>query len=183
MNPKISEKPWGNIAVRNKALSLLEKARAFGDGPVRMSRILDTIGLQYSEFTPDRDTQLILGAISHKEKTIYINGEETEASKHMTLAHEIGHAVLHPKECLIDFRATTQDHLTAEEKIKEREANVFAHELVMPYPEFVRIYKLFKGGVEEIAAHFLVPTKNVLKRIEFLKKQIDSNRIDNFLDV
>ena len=68
MNPKISEKPWGNIAVRNKALSLLEKARAFGDGPVRMSRILDTIGLQYSEFTPDRDTQLILGAISNQDQ-------------------------------------------------------------------------------------------------------------------
>lgn len=183
MPPEINNtNTWGNIAVRNKAHKLLDKAQAIDYGPVRLLRVLEKIGLIYSEFTPDLDTQTVLGAITHKEKTIYINSDEPATSRHMTLAHEIGHAVLHPDECLIDFRSTSQNHLSNEEITREREANVFAHELTLPYPEFVDIYKQFTGDVKKIAEHYLVPTKNVKTRIEFLKKQITENRIDDFFD-
>jgi len=172
---------WGNIAVRNKARTLLEKSNALADGPVRMTRVLEIINLSYSEFNPDRETQSILGAISHSDGCIYINADEPAERKHMILSHEIGHALLHPAENHIDFKSATQEHLDDDEKLKEREANVFAYELALPYPEFAIIYKLYGGDEVKIAEHFLVSVVDVKKRIKFLQGQIDSKIIENFL--
>jgi len=181
MTKSLDPTPWGNIAVRNKALALLKKTKAIAPMlPVRLTKVLEAIGYDYTEFSPDRETQGILGAISYANKTIYINKDEAEENKHLTLAHEIGHAILHPKESIIDLRVFSQDGLTAAEILKEREANVFAHELIMPISEFIEAYERNNGDTEVLAKQFLVPVKNVFKRIEFLKKQVSEKKIDDF---
>ncbi len=144
-----------------------------------MARVLDHIGYGYSEFTPDRNTQQIKGAISHGDHMIYINADEIDTEKHLTLAHEIGHFSLHPGENVIDFRSATQDHLSREERCKEREANVFAYELVMPYPEVIKLHKQ-NLSLSAMAEYFLVSEENLKKRIKFLSSQVKQGRIPAF---
>lgn len=95
--------------------------------------------------------------------------------RNFTLAHEIGHIVLHPEQNHIDFRRSDQ-----EKDIKESEANVFAYEL-MPLPKFIRAYKQHNGDVVSVAEEFFVPEKCVSRRVNFLKKQILDEKIYDFI--
>lgn len=173
---------YGNIAVRNKAHKLLDKTSAYtAKLPVRLSNVLEEIGYKYAEFLVTRETQRILGAVSYSKKTIYINSEERDENKHFTLAHEIGHAVLHPQSDRVDYRSVTQDHLSKEARVLEREANVFAFELVLPYPEFIDDYRELNGDIARLSKIYLVAEKKIKERVAFLSKQVEEGRIEPFI--
>jgi Zn-dependent peptidase ImmA (M78 family) len=174
-----STKRWGNIALRGKALRILEDVRSNGN-IVNLGKIIDNEGFTYHEFNPNiKDkTSNLLGAVEYNSKRIYVNYEMPANERHFTLAHEIGHIFLHPQENQIDLRVSNP-----KKSDKESEANVFAYELVMPLFRFIKMYKELNGDVGSLSNVFFVPEKNVKRRVDFLKKQIKAKIIDDFINV
>jgi Zn-dependent peptidase ImmA (M78 family) len=120
--------------------------------PVPVQRIAeDLLGLQVLE---SDDLQDISGALYPATREIVVNSGEAEARRRFTLAHELGHWVCH---CL-DGRAEPvfcrhQDIGSSADRSLEREANVFAAELVMPEPE-VRAAFAAQRDIKELATAF-----------------------------
>ena len=172
----MENRQWGNIALRGKALRVLEDVHS-NDNIASLGDIMKRNDFTYHEFKPDakNETKDLLGAVEYGSKKIYVNAEMPGNERHFTLAHEIGHMFLHPENQL-DFRKSNQ-----KKSITESEANVFAYELVMPLFKFAREYKELKGNIYKLSERFFVPEKNVKRRIEFLKKQISDGRIDDFI--
>jgi len=165
---------WGNLALRDKAERLISDSGA-NSVPTNLGAILNHLGYTYFEFTPDRETQKIIGAVDHDEKTIFINGDSNDEQQHFTLAHEIAHVVLHTSENQIDFRKKLEDREESpKERAKEREANVFAYELVLPFEAFCTSWNELKGNLEKIGDKFLISPRRIKIRSEFVLKQIDA---------
>ena len=102
--------------------------------PVPVDRIAeDLLGLQV-----ERDATLtdVSGALYPLARRIVVNANEVETRQRFTLAHELGHWVC---QCLTGRSAPVfcrlQDLAASTDRSLEREANVFAAELMMPEPE------------------------------------------------
>jgi Zn-dependent peptidase ImmA (M78 family) len=111
----------------------------------------DLLGLQVVE---DADLGDISGALYPATREIVLNASEGEARQGFTLAHELGHWICHysdrrdqPVFC------RHQDVGVAGDRALEREANVFAAELLMPEPD-VRAAFANQSDVKELAAEF-----------------------------
>ncbi len=172
-----NERKWGNIALRDKANRILREIKSFGN-VAQLGQYLELKGYKYFEFEPDEKNNCIKGAVDKKKKSIYVNADLAPNDKHFTLAHEIAHSILHPDERYVDYRKSKP-----EKNHTESEANVLAYELVMPLEKFKKSYNQYSGNVAELSRLFFVPETQVNKRIEFLKKQIDANKIDDFIGV
>ena len=96
----------------------------------------------------------VSGMLVPAERRIFLNAAESAQRRRFTLAHELGHWIC---QCLEGVGAT--HYCRAEEigldptaKAFEREANVFAAELLMPEPDV----RAALASVEEVAARFAV---------------------------
>ncbi len=117
---------------------------------------------------------------------IVVNQEHSLARKRFSVAHEIGHFVLHRddvedlKQKVAVFANTTfqpklnkvqvQDTLgfeyeSTEDKAKERQANSFASALLMPTNFFNPSFFRLKGDIPTLAQLFLVSPEAVRRRI------------------
>lgn len=106
----------------------------------------------------DEQGAFILINLSHENGVIPIERQL------FTLAHEIGHLILH--------RGEYQENLVevgtqAEEKEREKVADYFASYLLMPEAEFNRTYKQLRD-VRSLKQHFRVSYKTVLYRLSNL---------------
>jgi Zn-dependent peptidase ImmA (M78 family) len=118
-----------------RAYRLRERYHAHFGGaelPVPVERIAeDLLGLAVTE----RDDLAVSGMLLPAEREIYVNAEDVPARRRFTLAHEVGHWVcqcLEGKGAPVMCRA--QDVSESADRTLEREANVFAAELLMPEP-------------------------------------------------
>jgi Zn-dependent peptidase ImmA (M78 family) len=88
----------------------------------------DLLGLSVEEVELDISGMLVPAA-----RQIYVNAAEPEPRRRFTLAHELGHWVC---QCLAGetspIYCRSKDVSTAADRALEREANVFAAELLMP---------------------------------------------------
>jgi Zn-dependent peptidase ImmA (M78 family) len=137
-----------------RADELLQRYRAaFGgdDLPVPIEAIAeDLLGLAVE----GRDLEGASGLLYPAERQVYLNAADSPARRRFTLAHEVGHWV-----CQVQEGRTASVYCRADEvgvgegkgKALEREANVFAAELLMPQ-EAVR--STHEGAVSETAVRF-----------------------------
>src|SRR5207302_10426464 len=142
-------------AVRDERAAAL-RARyhaAFGDAelPVPVEAIAeDLLGLQVGE----SKELAVSGMLLPPERQIWLNAAEGAPRRRFTLAHELGHWIcqhLEGKTAPIYCRAAdVQPEPSAGDRALEREANVFAAELLMPERE-VRA-EFSRGG--DVAARF-----------------------------
>lgn len=118
--------------IRKKVSDLVESAGVNGQIPVPLEALVDHLGYELMEFEPDAEADAISGAVSHKKKRIYLNADDSARRKVFTLAHEIGHIVLHRDSAdeFVDYRKTNK------RSQKEWEADNFAGELLMPREHF-----------------------------------------------
>jgi Zn-dependent peptidase ImmA (M78 family) len=106
--------------------------------PVPVHRIAeDLLGLHVAT----GDLKDLSGALYPAEREIRVNAAEPETRRRFTLAHELGHWVCH---CLGGREEPVfcrhQDMDSWVDRALEREANVFAAELVMPEPEVREVF-------------------------------------------
>jgi Zn-dependent peptidase ImmA (M78 family) len=119
--------------------------------PVPVHRIAeDLLGLHVAS----ADLKDLSGALYPAQREISVNVGEPETRRRFTLAHELGHWVCH---CLGGREEPVfcrhQDMDSWVDRALEREANVFAAELVMPEPEVREVFGRH-GDVKEAAAIF-----------------------------
>jgi len=132
------------MAVRRKIIRahveyLLEKQR-IKNGAVDVKKIAKSLGAEI-KFEPAEDnlSGFLLRDASTKRAIIGVNSKHSEKRQRFTIAHEIGHLLLHKGEHLhidrmengysVNLRNSESSDGTNEE---EKEANLFAAELLMP---------------------------------------------------
>ncbi len=102
-----------------------------------------------------------LGVEMEHKYLILIDGERSSYRQRYTLAHEIGHIVLghiHKKYIIWDSIIQDITH--------EREANIFAAELLMPEKEVIEKAKTL--SLEELSAYFRVSKSSMQIRLKEL---------------
>jgi len=120
---------------KDKIESIYEEYRIPKTFPVPLIKISKELGYKVYTFKPSFETLNIFGIVNYAEREILLNKSDLDKRQRFTLAHEIGHIVLHDqksKEEIVDYR---KDILNPQ-GTKEREANKFAAELLMPEDEF-----------------------------------------------
>ena len=124
----------------------LEKAR-----PVNLATIITELGLK-AIYKEDMTDYALLNPV---DKTIYVlKDNQPIKEKIFAIAHEIGHWVLHSRDKerpRLNFNGNESLNKVLIEE--EKEANVFAFELLMPYEE-TRNMILFGYSINYIASHF-----------------------------
>lgn len=121
--------------IEERAESLLTKFELFRV-PIDVFRCADLLGIDVkpAEMEPDMS-----GVFIKKENVPYIryNSKDSPARQRFTIAHEIGHFLLHAKSNSLFVDKTEKvmyrnAQSSTGELLKEREANAFAAALLMP---------------------------------------------------
>ncbi|MFY9462932.1 MAG: ImmA/IrrE family metallo-endopeptidase [Candidatus Sungiibacteriota bacterium] len=129
--------------------------------------------LDLSEFS--KSNKGVNGIIKWSEKPeeeskaeIYINNDYSSERKRFTLAHELGHFILHPNE--EKLRVDTYDYSKGtQDSSDETEANYFAASLLMPRDEFENVLKVADGDVKTVAKYFGVSSHAAETRLQWIQ--------------
>jgi Zn-dependent peptidase ImmA (M78 family) len=122
--------------------------------PVNLNRVTKELGLaiKQGEFTsPEID-----GFYDGPAKSIYVSSNAPYTRQSFTIAHEIGHHVLHqdvPKDTRYRNSEMT---LSTEDKREEQQANWFAASLLMPRDIVEGYWRALPGDIRTIASIFRV---------------------------
>lgn len=104
---------------------------------------------------------------SHRIKTITINSDLSEELQRVIAAHELGHAVLHRTERVHSFN---EFWLFDEAAAMEREANLFAAELLIDDEELLEILR--EGStVFEAAARLMAPVELLEFKLRLMRSK------------
>ncbi|TSC71892.1 MAG: hypothetical protein G01um101438_839 [Parcubacteria group bacterium Gr01-1014_38] len=138
--------------------------------------IAQAIGVNVYEVDFDEPSENIDGAIQYvdnegkKDPKIFVNSQYPPERKTFTLAHELGHYLLHKGEekLRIDSFEYSQD---TQESREESEANYFAASLLVPKEKLVNLLKL-TGGTDlgAVAKYFGVSKPVIENRIKWMEK-------------
>jgi predicted transcriptional regulator len=111
----------------------------------------DLLGLAVEE-----EPLAISGVLLPARRQIVLNAEESPARRRFTLAHELGHWVCQcQEETAAPIYCRAEDVSLAAQRALEREANVFAAELLMPAPAIRELWPA-KQSLDALAAAFAV---------------------------
>lgn len=137
--------------IKKEVRALLEKTNFLGVYPAPVDVLAtEHFGYLCSGFKPTKETENISGAVFHKKKRVYYNLNDNIRRQLFTIAHELGHIVLHKdKGNIVDYRINENTFNPI-----EKEADIFASEILMPEEEFRKVHKSFKGVLELISDHF-----------------------------
>jgi len=81
----------------------------------------------------ETDKQNISGFFDCEEKAIFVNKDEWPLRQTFTIAHELGHKILHEEWAKSsDYRVLLRDQDHAGDDFHEKEANAFAANLLVP---------------------------------------------------
>lgn len=122
--------------IRNVAGRLLE-AHGVESAPVEVAQIASALGIRVQfEPTEDELSGFLLRDLNRQKAIIGVNERHPENRRRFTIAHELGHYLLHEQEKLhVDrrFQINLRDENSSKgESEEEKEANLFAAELLMP---------------------------------------------------
>lgn len=135
------------------------------DPPVDPLFLAKVYGLDVVEGVFGAEYKNISGIIQIDEKRIVINSEDTTNEQAFTIAHELGHWLLHKEELLRnpDIGVFRRKPIGSQSQDpKEREANIFAAHLLVPEKplkkyKFLPVYKLIDVfGVPEDVIGFRI---------------------------
>ena len=167
-----------NIKLINlKVISIL---RAFGDIvlPVKIEDIAKSLGLRVLPYPLGDDVSGLL-SIENGNGTIGYNQAEPKVRRRFTIAHELGHFVLHKDKShlFVDKQfiyRSQQSNNTPVNQVMEQEANFFASAILMPseplrgHIEKMHIDLGSEESIKELAKMFEVSTTAMSVRISQL---------------
>lgn len=152
-----------NLQRIRKQVSDLLGDRGVAQAPVPVDKIAQDLGIEvrFEEAEDDLSGALIRKAKGHV--VIGVNSAHHPNRQRFTIAHEIGHFILHKGTSLHvdeDFRVNLRDGSINDEEV---EANAFAAELLMP-TEFIRRDTQKLGPVDQQASERLARRYQVSPR-------------------
>jgi len=157
------------VAARKKAAEIL---RRFGitRPPVDPELIAENLGYNvlYVNFSGDVGSE-IAGLYDFASKTIYVNHDIAPNRKTFTIAHELGHALLHEdyaKSNRYMALPRRNDYGYDAKPSEEKEADVFAACLLVP-KDLLRRYKHL-ADLDELSALFAVSSDVVHHQLKYI---------------
>lgn len=151
---------------RKAALSLLERSGII-EPPIDPVVIAENLGVKvyFVEFKGQSD-ETISGFYDCEENVIMVNKNEFAPRQTFTVAHELGHKVLHEEWARSDnYKVLLRDPSLRESNPIEQEANFFAANLLMPKRLMDEYYQL---PVDQISSLFAVSIPAVRARLQSL---------------
>lgn len=123
------------------------------------------VSVSFVRFDGDSDKN-VSGYYDFEANAIVVNKHESPLRQTFTVAHELGHKILHEEWAKSDsYRILLRDPSKIDWNPIELEANVFAANLLMPRAMMDSYYNL---PVEQISRLFAVSVPAVNKRLSFL---------------
>lgn len=119
--------------------------------PIDLEPILKQYGL-ILKFVEFKDPT-ISGAYDKDQKTIYIAKDDSYTRKSFTIAHELGHFILHKNKEREFFYRQDIARIPEETREEDKEANWFAAALLMPENLIKKYWNLTKN-VDKLAVIF-----------------------------
>lgn len=163
---------WDNA--RQVARSVISRNH-ISDPPVNVFEIAKNEGIEVVFFRPTQKTEGVSGVLEKPKKRIYLNALESPKRQAYTLAHELGHYFL--KHRTNEYGVYRRD-TTYEVKLpKEKEADMFAAELLMPRRMLLHIkktYGLTDNDANILANMFAVSESAMRYRLKSLKSKYDA---------
>lgn len=150
-----------------EALRLLNEAGIVEPpvNPIKLARDLVNVKVTFVTFDPV-DSK-ISGFYDAEENAIYVNSEDPPLRQTFTVAHELGHKVLHEDWAKsADYKVFHRDPEETEQDFREKEANAFAANLLMPRFMMDRYWESL--SVSELSQLFAVSVPAIKARLSFL---------------
>ncbi len=144
--------------IQAKANQLLEETGLGDTYPLPIEIIVEYLGFQCHFYIPDKDIEDISSAVSHTKKKIYINQNNTVEQQLFTIAHKVGHIVLHGDNH--DYIDNPNFNNTS----KGEEAELFAMALLMPEEIFLKKWHQTNKDYKKLALFFGVDEIVIKKR-------------------
>lgn len=151
---------------QNAALKILEDFE-YTSPPVNPVTIARAMGIEVKFVTFKKEISAkVSGFFDFEENTIYVNQEESPSRQTFTVAHEIGHKILHSdyvksNEYEVLLR---QSEMTGKKQPVEQEADAFAANLLVPVFMLEKYRKL--ATPEELAKLFVVSESVIRNRLK-----------------
>jgi len=142
--------------------------------PIPIVEIANNYGLNVRKINFNKYSGTVAGLINLKDSTIYVNEDDSEERQAFTVAHELGHYLLHkekleedPKLSILFRKPLGQ----TDPNPLEQEANTFAAEILVP---MVILREYLNKGIKEpviLADIFGVSQEVISYRIKDEKKE------------
>ena len=157
------------------ALELLEKYGISLSPPIDIKRLVDNIGIRlirYDFSNAEKAGNYPLGSIIGAALSdgdcldiLYANNLTLNRVR-FTVAHELAHCCLHNDSLEINHLELRTNNVSP----KERDTNIFAGELLVPYSSLLPIYnQLLKPSLSVLAQIFLVSSIVMRERLKYLE--------------
>lgn len=170
--------------IRNKnPYELLDTYGISMTPPINISLLLDKIGISVvakdfsdiEKITQSESGSILGAAFSNGDDlTIFYKKSDHLHRKKFTIAHELAHCCLDcpgNESSHIEFRLEPFINLSEEDLQKERQANIFAGQLLIPKDILLLYYdKMIIPSLTELAKIFEVSSSVMAARLDYLKK-------------
>lgn len=110
--------------------------------PIPVEKIVEKYGIQI-RYAPGEEFSGILIKKGNGKTLMGINSEEAKVRRRFTIAHELGHFFLDPKNISIDYR---KNHNATKKSLKEKQVDYFAACLLMPKSLLEKDFKTITKG-------------------------------------
>lgn len=133
--------------------------------PVNPMDIAKDLGVKVSFVEFEKDLNNISGFYDFEEDTIYVNKNEYPLRKTFTIAHELGHRILHAEWAKsLDYKVLMRGDVRTDDP-KEAEANAFAANLLVPRFMLNKYWEEFSAT--QLSELFVVSVPVIRNRISF----------------
>ncbi len=150
---------------KNAAFKILRDYKV-DQPPVDPTDLARRLGLKvyFVELAPDY--QSVSGFYDFEENAIFVNRDEYPLRQTFTVAHELGHKVLHEEWAKSsEYKVLLRDQGGSSTDFREKEANAFAANLLVP--RFILSKYWTQMSVEELSTLFAVSVPVIRNRIAF----------------
>lgn len=144
---------------RLRANRLLEDLKST-EPPVNVEEVARGCGLQVEYVNRGKG---FFGQLLKERRVIEVQENVHPHRQRFTIAHEIGHHIMghNPVFCVFDDRSVEDPR-----RVNEKQAQVFASELLMPEPWIRRYWLELKKDFKAMARKFYVSDEAMFRRLE-----------------
>lgn len=167
--------------IRNKTpYQLLQEYNISFEPPIDLSLLLQNIGIstisynfEMIEKIKGKEAGTILGAVFSNQDDLGIFFKESDSvhRQKFTIAHELAHCCLHcPVDEISHIQYRYSESIDIKEQKEEREANIFAGQLLIPKVTLVKYYEnMIIPTLSDLSDIFSVSTSVMAARLDYLK--------------
>jgi Zn-dependent peptidase ImmA (M78 family) len=150
-----------------EALRLLQESGVVEPpvNPMQIAKEIVGMKVDFVIFKPESSN--VSGFYDPQENAIIVNAEEYPLRQTFTVAHELGHKILHEEWAkTADYKVLLRDSDNIDQDFREKEANAFAANLLMPRSMMDRYWE--NVSVSQLSQLFAVSVPAIKARLSFL---------------